>query len=53
VRVELALDDGPRRSIPLQHALPGVVEVEVERTSPLALVLRAAGQIASREAAQK
>jgi membrane fusion protein (multidrug efflux system) len=30
---------------PLQHGLPGQLEVEVERTSPLSLVLRAAGKV--------
>ncbi len=44
VRVELALRTGPRSTIPLQHGLPGAVEVEVERLSPAALVLRAAGR---------
>lgn len=42
VRVELALT---HRSldVPMQHGLPGSVEVEVERISPASLVLRAAG----------
>ena len=43
VRVELVLDGPPPARIPLQHGLPGIVEVEVERTTPLALILRAAG----------
>jgi membrane fusion protein (multidrug efflux system) len=30
--------------VPLQHGLPGSLEVEVERTSPALLVLRAAGK---------
>jgi multidrug resistance efflux pump len=42
VRVELALTGGPA-GVPLQHGLPGRVEIEVERLSPAALVLRAAG----------
>ena len=43
VRVELALTNDPT-TVPLQHGLPGTVEVDVERISPAALVLRAAGQ---------
>jgi multidrug resistance efflux pump len=43
VRVELALASAPP-NIPLQHGLPGVAEVEVERISPAALLLRSAGQ---------
>jgi multidrug resistance efflux pump len=43
VRVELALDGPPPPRIPLQHGLPGTVEVEVERTTPLAVILSAAG----------
>jgi multidrug resistance efflux pump len=44
IRVELAvnLDNAPR--IPVQHGLPGTVEVQVEKISPAALVLRTAGQ---------
>lgn len=45
IRVELAVLPLPRSRIPLQHGLPGSVEVEVERISPLALVLRSAGQV--------
>ena len=36
------------RAIPLQHGLPGRIEVEVERRRRLALVLRAAGRLLSR-----
>jgi membrane fusion protein (multidrug efflux system) len=43
VRVELALLSDPLSSIPFQHGLPGTVEVEVERISPAALVMRTAG----------
>jgi membrane fusion protein (multidrug efflux system) len=42
VRVELAVVASDPR-IPLQHGLPGIVEVEVERVTPAVLVLRAAG----------
>jgi membrane fusion protein (multidrug efflux system) len=45
VRVELEIDRNPRSAIPIQHGLPGIVEVEVERASPAALVLRAAGRL--------
>jgi len=44
VRVELALDDPTAARVPLQHGLPGSVEVEVEAASPLELVLRSAGR---------
>jgi multidrug resistance efflux pump len=44
VRVELAVDPATTTRIPLEHGLPGVVEIEVERASPAALVLRAAGR---------
>lgn len=43
VRVELGVDP-LTTSIPLQHGLPGTVEVQVEDISPAVLVLRAAGQ---------
>ena len=43
VRVELALAE-PTTSVPMQHGLPGTVEVEIEQISPIALVLRAAGR---------
>jgi membrane fusion protein (multidrug efflux system) len=44
IRVELSLDTISQSRIPVQHGLPGTLEVEVERVSPAALVLRAAGQ---------
>lgn len=48
VRVELILDRPKEESeIPLQHGLLGVAEVEVDRVSPLVLVLRAAGRSVS------
>ena len=43
VRVELELT-GSTPSIPIQHGLPGSVEVEVERLSPAQLALRAIGR---------
>jgi membrane fusion protein (multidrug efflux system) len=42
VRVDLTLLAGP--PVPLQHGLPGKVEVEIEKISPAALLLRVAGQ---------
>jgi multidrug resistance efflux pump len=47
VRVELAVDRSSP-SIPLQHGLPGTVEVEVERATPAALILRNAGRTLSK-----
>jgi membrane fusion protein (multidrug efflux system) len=48
VRVELLVDRaGPVRA-PLQHGLPGFVEVEVETVTPARLVLRTAGQMLAR-----
>jgi membrane fusion protein (multidrug efflux system) len=44
VRVELALVSPFSSRIPLQHGLPGSVEIQVERISPAALLLRSAGQ---------
>ena len=44
VRVELVINPDASTAIPLQHGLPGTVEIEVERVSPAALLLRAAGR---------
>jgi multidrug resistance efflux pump len=44
VRVEMLVHADPASAIPLQHGLPGTVEVEVERASPAVLLLRAAGR---------
>jgi membrane fusion protein (multidrug efflux system) len=49
VRVELAIDPNSSSHIPLQHGLPGAIEVEVERVSPAALALRAVGKMLARE----
>lgn len=43
VRVELEVVPG-EFTAPLQHGLPGALEVEVERTAPITLVLRAVGR---------
>jgi membrane fusion protein (multidrug efflux system) len=48
IRVELGIDQAFAFPVPLQHGLPGTLEVEVERISPAALVLRAAGKALSR-----
>ena len=45
VRVELAVDSASPSAIPLQHGLPGTAEVEIERSSPAALILRSAGRM--------
>jgi multidrug resistance efflux pump len=47
VRVELAVDDTQPTRIPLQHGLPGSVEVTVEQVTPAALILRTAGRLIS------
>jgi membrane fusion protein (multidrug efflux system) len=43
VHAELELATVPGTLAPLQHGLPGTVEVAVERVSPLTLLLRAVG----------
>jgi membrane fusion protein (multidrug efflux system) len=43
-RVELTVDRSSAGRIPLQHGLPGEVDVTVEETTPASLVLRAAGK---------
>ncbi len=44
IRVELDIQPDPSSAIPRQHGLTGSVEVEVERTTPARLVLRAVGE---------
>jgi membrane fusion protein (multidrug efflux system) len=44
IRVELHLTPDAASPVPLQHGLPGTVEVEVERLTPAGLVLRVVGQ---------
>lgn len=48
--VELAIPHYPA-SIPLQHGLTGIVEIEVERISPALLILRSAGARVNKDAA--
>jgi multidrug resistance efflux pump len=45
VRVELAVNSPTPSRIPFQHGLPGSVEVQTERISPAALILRSAGEL--------
>jgi membrane fusion protein (multidrug efflux system) len=49
VRVELEVLPPSPVAIPLQHGLPGQVEVAVERASPGVLLLRAAGRLERQE----
>jgi membrane fusion protein (multidrug efflux system) len=44
VRVELALHESPLSAIPLEHGLPGAVEIEIERVAPVALLIRTLGR---------
>ena len=48
VRVELTVHPHPASPIPIQHGLPGTVEVKVARVSPATLVLRTAGRLLAR-----
>jgi multidrug resistance efflux pump len=43
-RIELAVDASSARRIPLQHGLEGKVDVAVEESTPVRLVVRAAGK---------
>lgn len=45
VRVELAVSLASPSRIPFQHGLPGAVEVQIDRISPAALILRSAGDV--------
>jgi len=46
-RVELAIVRASPR-IPLEHGLPGTVQIEIDRATPAQLVLRAAGRLVAR-----
>ena len=46
MRVELAVDRSSNSRIPLQHGLPGSVEVAVERVTPFSMLLRSIGGLA-------
>ena len=43
IRTELVLQAGAASRIPIQHGLPGSVDVRVEEATPLALILRSVG----------
>ena len=45
VRVELAVSSAAPSRIPFQHGLPGAAEVQLDRISPAALILRSAGDL--------
>ena len=45
VRVERAVRSDAASPIPLQHGLPGAIEVKVDHVSPATLVLRTAGPL--------
>jgi multidrug resistance efflux pump len=51
IRVELAVHRDRAPAIPLEHGLPGSVEVEVEQVSPSTLVARAVGRTLAERAA--
>lgn len=51
IRVELSLD--PASNLPVQHGLPAEVNIEVDRASPAALVLRSIGAYTSVAAMQR
>jgi multidrug resistance efflux pump len=53
VRVELELRADPDSRIPLEHGLPGSVEIAVERVSPATLALRTLGGLLSRRGADE
>jgi hypothetical protein len=45
IRIELAVARDPSSPLPLEHGLPGVAEIEVERATPATLVSRAVGKM--------
>lgn len=49
IRVELLVYPESAPMIPLQHGLPGKLEVEVERISPATLVLRSVGKLLAQQ----
>jgi hypothetical protein len=44
VRVELLIQESGATRIPLQHGLPGSLQIAVDETSPASLAWRAAGR---------
>jgi membrane fusion protein (multidrug efflux system) len=53
VRVELVLGPNKDTAIPLEHGLPATAEIEVERATPVQVVLRAAGQFLLRRSSAR
>ncbi len=51
VRVELLVSAGNARAIPIQHGLPGSVDVEVEQVSPWRMLVRSVGSVVGRPSA--
>lgn len=49
IRVELAVIAPEAFGVPLRHGMTGALEIEVERVSPAALVLRASGKLMESE----
>ncbi len=49
-RVRVELDIQPGSKIPMQHGLPGTLDIAVERTSPMSFLLRKAGAYLARPA---
>ncbi len=47
-RVRVELDIQPGSKIPMQHGLPGTLDIAVERTSPMSFLLRKAGAYLAR-----
>jgi multidrug resistance efflux pump len=47
VQVELAVDSHTSPRIPMQHGLPGLIEIEVEKIAPASLLLRMVGKALS------
>jgi multidrug resistance efflux pump len=45
VKVEFSIQQSKDSQIPLQHGMPGKIEVEVDRLTPAELILRSAGQV--------
>jgi membrane fusion protein (multidrug efflux system) len=43
-RVQLSVDAPASARVPIEHGLPGIVDVTVEHATPLALVLRTVGR---------
>ena len=53
IRVELTLEGQRDPRIPLQHGLPAEVDIEIEKVSPAALVMRSLGVYTRLAAAER